>query len=382
MTLASSAGRPVRIGLVSEFPPPGAGMTVQAETLRRRLTEDGLDVVAVRTNPPLRGALRPLGGVRFVRGLIAWCRYAWALRLLARVDLVHVFAISWLSFFLFAAPAVAVGRFLGRGVVVHFHGGNAAPFMHRLGWLALPFLRAAHRFVVPSSFLREVFSPWGLEVDTIDNPVDAARVEATSSTDDPVVLSCRNLGPVYAIGTAIEAFALFSATSPAARMIVAGDGPERGDLERQAKAAGLQDRIEFLGNVEHDDMAAVRSRATILLNTSRVDNQPVSLIEAMAAGLPIVSTDAGGIPCMVRNEAEALLSPVGDAASLARGLQRAATDAEVRDRVIAGGLARARAYRWAEVRQQWYRVYGELLQHDQRPEGSSLESARRGRVRS
>jgi len=365
---------------VSEFPPPGAGMTVQAETLRRRLSEDGFDVVPVQTNLPLRGALRPLGGVRFVRGIIAWCRYAWALRLLVRVDLVHVFAISWLSFFLFAAPAVTVGRLLGRRVVLHYHGGNAAPFLERLGWLAMPFLRAAHRVVVPSRFLSEVFATWGLEVETIDNPVDAAQVQAAGSAADPVVLSCRNLGPVYDIATAIDAFALFAESAPAARMLIAGDGPERADLERRALAVGLADRIEFLGSVEHDDMAAVRERATIALNTSRVDNQPVSLIEAMAAGLPIVSTDAGGIPYMVKHEVEALLSPVGDAAALATDLQRLTTDPAVRNRIVAGGLALARSYRWSAVREHWYRVYGELLHLDQQAADSPLGSARRGGV--
>jgi len=377
-----TTARPVSIGLVSEFPPPGAGMTVQAETLRRRLSEDGLDVVPVRTNPQLIGVFRPLGRVRFVRGIIAWCRYAWALRVLVHVDLVHVFATSWLSFFLFAAPAVTLGRALGRGVVLHYHGGNAAPFLHRLGWLAMPFLRAAHRLVVPSRFLSEVFGPWGLEVEIIDNPVDAPEVRAPSSAGDPVVLSCRNLGPVYDIATAIDAFALFAETSPAARMIIAGDGPERSDLEQRAAAAGLADRIEFLGSVEHDDMATVRERATIALNTSRVDNQPVSLIEAMAAGLPIVSTDAGGIPYMVRHEEEALLSPVGDVAALARGMQLLTAEPAVRRRIVAGGLARARSYRWSAVREQWYRVYGELLHPDQHALDSPLGPARPGKVRS
>ena len=380
MSTSRTVRKRVSIGLVSEFPPPGAGMTVQAETLRRRLSEDGFDVVPVRTNPQLHGVLRPLGRVRFVRGIIAWSRYVWALRLLVRVDLVHVFAISWLSFFLFAAPAVVVGRLLGRGVVMHFHGGNAAPFLHRLGWLALPFLRASHRFVVPSRFLCEVFEPWGLQVETIDNPVDAPQVLADSPSSNPVVLSCRNLGPVYDIATAIDAFALFAATSPGARMIIAGDGPERAELELHAAATGLADRIEFLGNVDHDEMATVRERATVALNTSRVDNQPVSLIEAMAAGLPIVSTDAGGIPYMLIHGAEGVLAPIGDAAALARGLQLLTTDSEVRSRIVAGGLARSRRYQWDVVREQWHELYSELLDLHGQATGAPFDAVRRGRA--
>jgi len=369
------------VGLVSEFPPPAAGMTVQAETLRRRLSEDGFEVEPVATNPQLRGALRSLGRVRFVRGAIAWCRYAWALRRLARVDLVHVFASSWLSFFLFAAPAVAVGRVSRRVVVVHYHGGSAASFLDRWHWLAMPFLRAAHRIVVPSEFLAAVFAARGLDAEIIANPVDVAAVAVGDSTGGPVVLSCRNLSPVYDIATAIDAFARLAEVASGARMIIAGDGPERAALELRAAACGLADRIEFLGNVEHDDMAAVRERATVVLNTSRADNQPVSLIEAMAAGLPIVSTDAGGIPDLVTDGVDALLAPVGDADSLAAQLLRVSTDPAIRRSLVAAGSARALSYQWRTVGQRWFRLYGELLPPRQQVATMPIGHARQGGTR-
>lgn len=359
------AGRPIAVALVAGFPPPAAGMTVAAETLRRRLSEDGLTVVSVATNPQLDGALACLGRVRLVRGMIGWCRYAWALRRLVRVDLVHVFAASWLNFFLFAVPAVVLGRLLRRRVVLHYHGGGAGPFMRRCGWLVMPFLSAVDRLVVPSCFLAEVFSAWGLRVEIIANSVDVARVPATVHAGDQVVLSCRILSPLYDIATAIDAFARLAETSPGSRMIVAGDGPDRGALERRVAAHGLTDRVEFLGNVPHDDMAAVRERATILLNTSRVDNQPVSLIEAMAAGLAIVSTDAGGIPDLAKDGVEALLAPVGDVDALAESLQRVATDPAVRRALVAAGLERARSYRWSAVGEQWCRLHTELLHRGQ-----------------
>jgi len=381
MSPGKALERAVAVGLVAGFPPPGAGMTVQAETLRRRLTEDGLVVKAVRTNPQLTGPLRPLQRVRFVRGAIAWARYAWALRALPATDIVHVFASSGLSFFLFVAPAVAVGRVLRRPVVMHYHGGAAATFLDRWGWLAAPFVRAADRVVVPSGFLVDVFARHGIAAVTIANPVDVPSVDAAPG-EPPVVLSCRNLTPIYDIATAIDAFARLVAVVPAARLLVAGDGPDRSALERQADAIGLADRVEFLGNVDPDDMATVRARATLLINTSRVDNQPVSLLEALAAGLPVVSTDAGGIPDMVSHDVDALLAPVGNADALGAHLSSLAQDDTLAERLRAAGRVRARAFRWEAVRSAWFRLYGDLLQQEVRGRFTSLRPTGEDGVRS
>jgi glycosyltransferase involved in cell wall biosynthesis len=189
-------------------------------------------------------------------------------------------------------------------------------------------------------------------------------VAAAGADAAPVVLSCRNLTAIYDVSTAINAFGILAAVAPQARMIIAGDGVERAPLEQQALRSGLADRIEFLGNVDHDDMAAVRARATIVLNTSRVDNQPVSLLEALAAGLPVVSTDAGGIAGLLNHDVDALLAPVGDARALGAHLCRLVTDPDLHDRLARAGRQRARSFRWGTVRAQWYRLYGELLERN------------------
>ncbi len=170
----SISSQPV-IGLVAEFPPPAAGMTVQAATLQRRLEEDGYRVIAVATNPPLPAPLRFLSRVRGVRGLIAWGRFLAALPRLRRVDVVHLFAASWLNFFLFATPTSLTSRALGRPLVIHYHGGAAAAFLDRWARIALPVLSLARPIVVPSSFLADVFGKYGLRTTVVPNPVSARR---------------------------------------------------------------------------------------------------------------------------------------------------------------------------------------------------------------
>jgi peptidoglycan/xylan/chitin deacetylase (PgdA/CDA1 family) len=347
------------VALVSEYMPPAAGMTVQAETLLRRLRADGIDIFRVSTNPVCGGALAWIQRVRYLRGVIGWVRYLINLTSVRKADLVHLFSASGLTFLLFSVPTVVAARLLRRPLVMHYHGGGAAEFFGRWGRAALPFVRAADSVVVPSRFLREVFAAHGVHAAAIPNPIEVEPI--VPAPDQLVVLSCRNLTPVYDIATAIRAFERLSAERPDARMLIAGEGPDRQALERQVAAAGLSGRIDFLGNVPHAEMAMVRARASILVNSSRTDNQPVSILEAMAAGLAVVSTDAGGIPAMLSHGEDALLSPVGDARRLGENLSRVASDVVLRRRLTLAARARVLDFRWEAVGPEWWTLYGELM---------------------
>ena len=380
--MTSPRSTPPVIGLVSEFPPPAAGMTVQAETLRRQLETDGFSVLPVITNAQLPRPLRWIGRIRFVRGAVAWLRFAVALRKLRRADVVHVFAASWLNFFLFTAPAAAVAAALRRPLVVHYHGGAAADFLARWARVAVPILRSAVTVVVPSVFLQEVFGRHGVDTVVVPNPVDVEHQATPPAGADLVVLSCRNFSPVYDISTAIRAFARLHASAPGSRLRLAGDGPDRAALKRLVDELGLADAVEFLGNVPHADMDELRASCHVLLNTSRVDNQPVSLIEALAAGLPIVSTDAGGIPDLVAPGRTALLAAVGDSEALGDALCGLARDPELYAALRAAGLRRAEDFAWGRVGSAWSQIYAGATAREIAPAPrTSTASARKSEVR-
>lgn len=94
-----------------------------------------------------------------------------------------------------------------------------------------------------------------------------------------------------------------------------------------------------------------------MLNASTIDNMPVSILEAHASGVPVISTDAGGIRDMVHHGTSALLVPVGDAAAMAAQALRVLTEPELRARLRTGGLERSERYAWSRVREQWLHVY-------------------------
>ena len=347
-----------RLALVAEYPPPAAGMTVQAQQLQRRLRAAGVEVVMIRTNPRLPGWL---ARVRYLRGLLRWSRFLWDCRRLRTVEVAHVFACSGLSFLLFVVPAVILARVWERGVVLHYHGGAAESFAQRHPRLVARTLARVGRLVVPSEYLREVFGRLGYPAEVIGNPTDLAAFPFRERPGgDPIVLSCRNLLPVYDVATSVRAFAAVVRRLPGARLLIAGDGPQLDELRRLAAELGIGAAVEFLGNVPNERMPELLARAQILINSSRVDNLPGSILEAFAAGVPVVSTDAGGIPWLVRDGVNGLLAPVGDWERLGAQAVRLIEDPGMATRLARQGRVTVEELSWERIGARWQAVYAAL----------------------
>jgi glycosyltransferase involved in cell wall biosynthesis len=126
------------------------------------------------------------------------------------------------------------------------------------------------------------------------------------------------------------------------RLLVAGDGISRSALETQARAAGLEGRVEWLGMLK--DVRPVYGLASLFILPSLSEGSPNVLLEAMAAGVPAVSTAVGGVPDTVTHEETALLVPAGDAMALGKAVERLLTDPALADRLAAAARERARSF--------------------------------------
>jgi glycosyltransferase involved in cell wall biosynthesis len=109
----------------------------------------------------------------------------------------------------------------------------------------------------------------------------------------------RNLEPIYDMPTAIRAFARIKQAFPQARLTLAGSGPELSRLQRAGGRTRFAGQRHFSGRVANADMPELYASADCMLNPSTVDNMPISILEAFASGVPVVSTCAGGIPDLV-----------------------------------------------------------------------------------
>ena len=352
----------LRVGLVGPLPPPAGGMAVQTRQLAELLAAEGAVVRLVQVNAPYRPAWA--GRVRIVRALIRLIPYLFRLwRCAGNVDLVHVMANSGWSWHLFAAPAIWIARARAVPVVVNYRGGEAQAFLARSARWVRGSLAAANVLAVPSEFLREIFARHGMASEVLPNIVDLARFPFVPRLlrSAPHLVVTRNLEDIYDIATALRAFARLRSAIPDARLSIAGSGPELKNLEALARSLGIAEAVRFLGRLDRDAVVALYADADLMLNPSRVDNMPNSVLEGLACGLPVVSTRVGGVPFIVRDGVSALLVDAGDDEAMATAALRVLRDAELARRLAATGVAEVQQYAWVRVRPRLSELYQRVL---------------------
>lgn len=170
---------------------------------------------------------------------------------------------------------------------------------------------------------------------------DEVRRELGLGPDDFVMMFVARLDPIKDHATALRALARVAAVRGDAKLVVVGEGPSAEAVAGEVARLGLGDRVLMAG--VRTDVARLLEGADATVLTSLSEGIPLSLIEAMAAGLPVVATRVGGVPEVVEEGVTGYLAPSGDDAGLADALLRLAADPELRGRLGRAGRARAEA---------------------------------------
>jgi glycosyltransferase involved in cell wall biosynthesis len=351
---------PLRILLVAPSPPPSGGMALQARLLERLLRRDGADVSFFASNFELPGGLRIAAGVPGIRTALRFI-LTWILlwKRVSDVNVVHIFAASWLYFFAVVWPAVVVGRLRGRRVVLNYRGGEAARFFRWFGAAVAPVFRLATIVTAPSQFLSTVIGDrFGAPVTIVPNILDLCRFTYKPRTVfRPRLLVTRHLEAMYDVASVIKAFAKIQQRHPHASLSIAGSGSQEQAL-RMLAAELKADNVAFLGHVPQDRLPELHAESDILLNASRVDNFPGALVEASASGLAVVSTAAGGIPYIYSNGVTALLVEPGDWENLATVVESIVQSPALGRQLTAAAFELAKSCDWNEVCRKLYAAYG------------------------
>ena len=225
----------------------------------------------------------------------------------------------------------------------------------------------AREIVVPSRYLARIVRGWGMPEEKIRIIYNAVEQVATRSCDVLVggssrgVLAARSVCAIGAGGGDAAATTLITvcrlvpwkgidplirvlAELPHVRLVIAGDGVLRAELEATAASCGVAARVVFLGDVPHHEVPAHLAQADAFILNSTYEGLPHVILEAMAAGLPVIATDAGGTGEVVEHEATGLLVPIGDSTALKTAIERLARDPELRARLTAEATRRMREH--------------------------------------
>ena len=361
----SPEARPIRVCLVAPSLSILGGQAVAAQRLLTRLRAvPGLEVDFLPHDPRTSRLLRLMQRVKYVRTIATSFAYVSSLlRRLPNYDVVHVFSASYWSFLLAPTPAILIGKWLGKRVVVNYRSGEAEDHLRTWPRTSVPTLLRADAVVTPSGYLVDVFAKFGVRAESIANFVDPASVRhRRRETLRPVFLSNRNFQALYNVPCLLRAFAIIQRRIPDARLIVIGDGPERERVHGVAKELELK-HVEFLGAVPPTEMGRWYDEADVYLNASDIDNMPNSIIESFACGLPVVTTNAGGIPYVVEQERNGLMVECGDHEALAAAALRLLDEPELAQRLIAEALSDVeQQYTWEAVGERWGALYRRLMQ--------------------
>ncbi|MEO7275689.1 MAG: glycosyltransferase [Vicinamibacterales bacterium] len=205
----------------------------------------------------------------------------------------------------------------------------------------------------------------GVDPDRYDPEPDRAAAKARIGLDPTrrFVANVARFHPVKDQATLLDAFASVAARLPDVDLLLVGDGPLRADLERQTASLGISGRVTFLG--VRRDVPAVLAATDLFCLPSVSEAASLTLMEAMAAGLPVVVSDVGGNPEIVRAEREGLLVPRRDPRALAEALVRLLEDSELAVRCGRNGARRAReTYRLDRTIERYDEVYRRVARPD------------------
>ncbi len=347
-----------RVTIVAASPRYVGGHSVQAALLLRSWRNDTeVDAKFVPVDPTFPSLLKWVGHIPLLRTLVRQPIYLFQLwRGLKGADIAHIFSASYSSFLVAVAPALWVAWRRGAKTLVHYHSGEARDHLQRFPG-ARRALKRADRLAVPSGYLGDVFREFGLETQAIPNVVDCSQFAFRLRRDvRPHLICTRGFHPYYCIDVVVRAFAEVRKMFPEAQLDLVGAGPlekEIRALVRELKLTG----VEFKGVVAHDEIGPLYDQADIFINASKLDNMPVSILEAFASGLPVVSTEPEGMRYLVENGRTGLLSVPGDAQALAENVLRVLRHPELAYGLVLNAQRETERYSWGVVREQWMEIY-------------------------
>jgi glycosyltransferase involved in cell wall biosynthesis len=259
--------------------------------------------------------------------------------------------------------ASMLGKWFGHRIVMHLHGGGFPDFIKRHPRWSRRVLRRADALVAPSTFLTRAVTSLGFQAEVIPNVVElGAYPYRYRPRVRPRMFWMRSFHHIYNPLMAVKTLHRVRQFAPDATLVMGGQ--EKGMMEavrQEAVRLGLADAMRLPGFLDQPAKWREGEANDIYLNTNRVDNTPVAVLEAAAMGLPVVSTNVGGLPDLLTDGETGLLVPDDDDAAMARAVQRLVESPELSARLSARGRQLAEGCSWENVRPKWQELFGRLL---------------------
>jgi glycosyltransferase involved in cell wall biosynthesis len=326
--------------LVGNFLSSTSGIRFVCEDLAEKLATSGWSVISASNRPNRLSRLYDMS------------RTAWRER--HRYSVAHVEVYSGPAF-LWAEMVCRVLRYARKPFVLTLHGGNLPLFAQHWPTRVRQLLHSAQVATTPSPYLLEQMRPYRDDLYLLPNALHVSaypfhlRVQAR-----PRLVWLRAFQEFYKPEVAVMTVALLAGDFPDIELTMFG--PDRGSLEYTQEVAGrlgIADRVRIVGPVPKATVPSHLAKHDVFLNTTTVESFGVSVVEAAACGLPIVTTDVGGLAYIWEHEHDALLVPPDDPEAMATAIRRVLTEPGLAERLSRNARHKAEQFDWANILPKW-----------------------------
>jgi glycosyltransferase involved in cell wall biosynthesis len=292
---------------------------------------------------------------------------------LAQVDVYSGPAFRW------AEACCWLLRRVGKPYILTLHGGNLPEFSRKNTKRVQKLLNSAAMVTSPSPYLAELMSQYRKDLVLLPNPIDLKALPFNLRTNPRTTLIwLRAFHSIYNPVLAIKVLASLIQEFPDVRLKMGGpdkDGTTLKQFQSAAVELKVTDRVQIVGAIPHEKVGDFLSEGDIFLNTTFFDNTPVSVLEAMACGLCVVSTNVGGIPILIKNEQEALLVPPDDVNAMTQAVRRLLREPQLASQISSGGRTKVEAFDWTEILPKWQSLFLNVCQRNSNQAGWEVTNA-------
>jgi glycosyltransferase involved in cell wall biosynthesis len=332
--------------IVGNFLSSMRGNLAVCEELAEQLTAGGWRVITASTKRS-----------RIVR-LLDMIAIVWRTRKSYCVAQVNVYsgpAFGW------AETVCGLLKFINKPFILTLHGGKLPEFADRWPRRVRRLLRSAAVVTTPSPYLLDKMKSYRADLRLLPNALDLKKYSfRLRSKPQPRLIWVRAFHEIYNPPLAPQVLALLAATFLDIRLTMVGPDKGDGSLQRTQQAAmslNVIDRLALTGGVPKAEVPTWLNTGDIFLNTTKVDNTPISVLEAMACGLCVVSTNVGGLPYLLAHEEDALLVPPNDPEAMAAAVRHLMTEPGLAARLSRNARKKVEQFDWSAILPQWEEIF-------------------------
>ena len=331
----------MKILLISNYKQGIGGINAQVDLLRTYLSQENdikADIFSTKGNP-----LR-----RCIAFFLLLCKAR-------RYDVLHIHACSYWGM-VPAVLGVIAGKLWRKRIVITYHGGEAAEYFTKHVGFVKRWLGRANQVIVLSGFLKEIFDQYDIPCVVIPNIVVLQPQQKRTRDIAPNFISIRHLEPLYNILCILQAYEQVLKCYPEATLDILGQGSMRAALEAYVQEHKLTG-VTFVGQVPNDKIYDYFANASIMLSAPKIDNMPVSLLEAMNAGLLVISSRVGGVPYMIEDDKTGLLFESENCNDLADKMTWALVHPQEVNTMIIAAQKEVQKYSWKKIKHDLMNIY-------------------------